>query len=487
MTDQPNILLIMSDQHNKHVIGCYGDEVVSTPNMDRLSQEGVLFESAYCAYPLCVPSRMSFMTGRYPHRLGIWENRDILPSRIPTFAHSLGRTGYEVVLCGRMDFHGPDQRHGFQARIFPEVSEASLNELQGTQAFHRVSIEKSGPGTNPYLLYDAACAERAKEWLLKRPSEGTRPFCLVVGFTGPHCPFVCPRDLFEHYRASVPPPLAANLGALETLHPYHQAFRTSSGLFDLTEDEIRRTRAAYYGMVEYDDRLIGQILKALTMSRLAHDTCVVYTSDHGEMAGEHGLWWKMSLYEGSVGVPLIISWPERFPSGRRVKTPVSLIDVGPTLADLACADPIPGTDGGTLVPLLSGSLEQPDRAAFSELFAISWVDEGHSGPTGGPARMLRRDDWKYWCYHGKVSELFHLSQDPEERTNRAGDPACKEIMESMKAEVLAGWDPEAIRQQATARKTEMQYISAAPEDPETYEGEIWSCPTDCGKLDPVAP
>ena len=238
-------------------------------------------------------------------------------------------------------------------------------------------------------------------------------------------------------------------------------------------------------MVEYGDRLVGRILKALKVSGLAENTVVMYTSDHGEMAGEHGLWWKMSFYEGSAGVPLVFSWPGRFPAGCRAKIPVSLMDVTPTFVELAGADPIPGADGCSLASMLSGSPEKPDHDVFSELFAISWADEGRPGPAGGPARMLRRGDWKYCYYHDQPPELFHLAEDPEERTNRASDLACREILERMRASVLVGWDPEDVTRRAYARKAELLYIADAPIDRKTLEGEYWLCSADCGRLERV--
>jgi choline-sulfatase len=182
------MLVIMSDQHNKHVTGCYGNPVVSTPNMDRLASQGVRFDSAYCPFPLCAPSRMAFMTGREPSEIGAYDNRSVLDSNVPTFAHALGRQGYETVLCGRMHFNGPDQRHGFQSRIFPEVSSNATGTLTGTTGFLRTGIEKSDPGRNHYLLYDRECVGQAVRWIRDRHRSGPdQPFMMVVGLVGPHC------------------------------------------------------------------------------------------------------------------------------------------------------------------------------------------------------------------------------------------------------------------------------------------------------------
>ena len=481
--DQPNILVVMSDQHSRHIAGCYGDPIVATPHIDRLASRGVLFESAYCPFPLCGPSRMAFMTGQTPSRLRLYANSSVLPSDEPTFAHTLGQSGYETVLCGRMHFNGPDQRHGFQARIFPEVSGHAAGMLERTNEFRRTSLEKSGPGRNHYLLYDEECVAQAAAWLRDRPGGAEQgPFCLVVGLVGPHCPFVCPPDLFEKYMETVDVPDDSGEPG-RRLHAYNQRFRTRSKIHDATEREIRRTRAAYYGMVEFDDALVGQLLAALEEAGMTEDTLVVYVSDHGEMAGEHGMWWKMSFYEGSVGVPLIISLPRGAQAGLRVAAPVSLIDLAPTLGQIGGAPDLPDADGRSLVPQLGGGRGDADRAVFSELFTDSaWHDQG---PSGGPGRMLRKGSWKCIYYHREAPELYDLEADPGERRDRAQDPACRSILDAMLGEILSGWDPEALHSDMERSAAGRALVRAAPGDPTHLRGEYWQGPTDYGWVDPA--
>jgi len=203
---------------------------------------------------------MSFMTGRLPHRLSIWDNYGLLPSAIPIFAHALEHGGYEAVLCGRMHFLGYDQRHGFKSRIFPEVSNYAAGLLYDTDGWQPSAIEKSGPGRNHYLLYDRLCVQAAENWLRKRVArKEDKPFCLVVGLTGPHCPFVCPEKLFWKYFRQVDVPVYS-ADYFHRTHPFLRRYRKICGIEDLSEAEIRRARAAYYGMVEYDDRLIGHLV-----------------------------------------------------------------------------------------------------------------------------------------------------------------------------------------------------------------------------------
>ena len=481
---QPNILLIMSDQHSRHVAGCYGDPVVRTPSLDSIASAGVTFAAAYCPCPLCAPSRMSFMTGRRPYELGIWDNGAALSSDTPTFAHALGAAGYETVLCGRMHFCGPDQRHGFDRRVFPEVTGHAAGDLVGTNGFERTSFEKSGPGRNHYLLYDEQCTSKAVRWLAERAGDGqrTNPFCLVVGLVGPHCPFVCPRELFDRYYEAIRLPCYPP-EHLDGLHPYVRRFRRRSKLATLTEHEIRRTRAAYYGMIEFDDRQVGLILNALGEAGLADDTVVIYTSDHGDMAGEHGLWWKMSFYEGSAGVPLIVSWPGHFRQGHVEPSPVSLVDLAPTLADVAGAPAMPGASGETLTGLLRGTGPAPCRTVFSEMH--TGAVRRTQGSTEAAARMMRRAEWKCNYYHHEPPELFNLSEDPDEMTDRAGDPACRDVLADMLAEIHRGWDPDAVDASLRRQIAERQYVRSAPAARQVVRSEYWFGPEGYGCVEPV--
>ena len=482
--DRPNILVVMSDQHSKHVTGCYGDPVVSTPHLDRLASRGVLFEDAYCPFPLCSPSRMSFMTGKMASSIQMYDNSSILDSDEPTFAHALGQSGYETVLCGRMHFNGPDQRHGFQKRIFPEVSGYARGILEGTTGFGRPSLEKSGPGRNHYLLYDQECVAEATRWLRDQTKTASEsPFCMVVGLVGPHCPFVCPRDLFDKYFETIDIPDCSE-EHVRHMSAYNQRFRQRSNIHDATAHEIRRTRAAYYGMVEFDDALVGLLMSALEETKLIENTLVVYVSDHGEMAGEHGLWWKMSFYEGSVGVPMIVSMPGRIRAGFRVATPVSLIDLAPTLLEIGLAPELPEIHGLSLAGHLGGQGSDADRAVFSELFTDStvWRDQG---PSGGPGRMLRKGNWKCMYYHREAPELYDLDVDPGEIFDRSRDPECKPILDEMLTEILSNWDAEELQADMDRRTRKRAFVRAAPADKQSLQGEYWKGPEGFGWVDPV--
>ena len=214
----PNFLVFMTDQHNPSVMGCSGDAVVRTPTLDRLAARGTRFADCYCPSPLCVPSRMSFMTARYPHRNRVWCNRHILSSAIPTFAHALGIAGYSTALIGRMHFEGPDQLHGFEARPFGEYcanhpgvprpgGPAFTVVPRKTTGQTREAVEIAGRGRGSYQWYDERVTEAASSFIENHAgSADDRPFAAVVGYVLPHCPFIGDRELFDYYyeRVTIP-------------------------------------------------------------------------------------------------------------------------------------------------------------------------------------------------------------------------------------------------------------------------------------------
>lgn len=462
---KPSFLILMADQQSPHVLGCAGDRVVRTPNLDQLAANGVRFAATYCGSPLCVPSRMTFLTARHCSDIEVWSNGCVLDSGIPTFPQALAAAGYETVLAGRMHFVGPDQRHGFTRRTIGDVNQArrpaaGKHPLLGhipaaTAGQTKAAVETAGPGRTSYMAYDEAVTESACRFLSEWDRENAgKPLLLVVGYVLPHCPYICPRDLFHYYysRVSVPrlPPRY-----LEKLHPADRADRQRRGYDEPTDEQVRVARAAYYGLVEYHDRLCGRVLEALRRTRFADNTVVVYTSDHGEMAGEHRRWAKSIFYEGSVGVPMIWSWPARFRTNAVVRQVTSLLDVGPTLLELAGAPPMKKVAGRSLCGFLSDSgmvSDWPDDA-FAECCGVS---------ANNPSRMLRAGPWKIIVHHGyDQPQLFNLDEDPQEMNDRRADPSCAPVRERLLRRVREGWDSQRIvtamklvkeRQQAAFKK-----------------------------------
>ena len=503
---RPNIILIMSDQHNPHVMGCEGNRVVRTLNLDALAKGGVRFTSAYCPSPLCVPSRAGFMTAKYPSRVECYDNGGILSPEAPTFAHALSRAGYETVLCGRMHFEGEDQFHGFEKRLAGDCMHWLTDETRGVrpnsldgQTAPAVAI--SGYGRTGYEAYDEFVTQKACEFLSScrggpmcppsspferqeaKQKEGphmggplqekqeNRSFCLVVGTMLPHNPLIARKDLFEYYLARVTCELPSE-DELRRMHPAIRVWRERRGVDELTPEQHRRALAAYCALVTEMDENVGRIVAA---ARAADpDAVVIYTSDHGDMASEHGMWWKSCFFEGSARVPLIISradipvchsvrtdrnvCPTRKDGGadipvcpRAVDAVVSLLDLGPTLIDLAGGEPMSDVDGRSLVPFLEGT---PPADWPSETF--SEYGGAHGDP---PSCMVRSGEWKRMYYSefdpfdgpdpsGPLRAgsclLFNLREDPREQRDRAGDPACREVVERLRAKILSRWSAKAV-------------------------------------------
>ena len=486
---RPNILLLLTDEHGAQFSGTYGHPFIATPAMDRLAAEGVTFDAAYCNNPLCVPSRLSFMTGQYTHRCRGWDNATPLPADAVTWPHLLRAQGYDVALSGKMHLIGEDPLHGFQEQLardlhielqhpifpwdngIPEASEPWPGvvrtdsrvppgpdgvEAEAAGGGEDADSPPTGPGRTPEIDADDDATAAAVAYLRSRAHGPTgRPFALCVGLIAPHFPFVVPEPFFSHYfphHADLPdlPP-----GHLEALPPAAQRLRRAFGFRGHTEAQVRRARAAYYGLVSYADDKLRQLLDALDECGLTEDTVVIHTSDHGEMLGEHGLWRKMSFYEQSARVPLQIRWPGRAAAGRRVGECVSLVDVAATIVGAAgAATPVAPMDGRSLAGLLAG----PDPEWRDEAFA-----EHTAHGTDRARAMLRRGRWKL-CLSGAEDlepELYDLEKDPGEFTNLAGDPAAAGVQEDMTDALLRRWNWRRIDREVRASQRRRQLVRAA--------------------------
>ena len=435
----PNVVVIMSDQHQAGVMGCAGDPIARTPSLDGLASKGVRFENAYCSFPLCGPSRMSFMTGLQPHEINQWDNACELDSSTPTFTHAFDAAGYQTLLAGRMHFVGEDQRHGFSQRLIGDVSptafitagwrlEEVLGDLVDTPGMSLRGIEKSGPGITGYQAYDQAVTETSIDWIRQRGESSTQePFLLTIGYVSPHCPFVAPPEEFNFYKDKVSEsdlPTASG-----DLHPRNQSLREAWKVSPPPSKEAQwRTRVAYYGLTTFLDRQVGSVLQALEDSGLSDNTIIVYCSDHGEALGDHGMWWKSSFYDSACRVPLIISYPGRMDSGKVCTSPVSLMDIFPTLTDLCSIDCPEDVSGHSLRKVIQGKGGE-ERPVFAE------------DTLGTVCRMVRLGPWKYNTYLGMKPELFNLRDDPGEENNLSGQGIHAEVEEKLKTLVLTDWDP----------------------------------------------
>ena len=453
---RPNLLYIHSDQHSPYVAGCYGDRTIETPHLDALANRGVVLDNTYCPSPICVPSRMSMLSGRYPHENGVWTNSHMLDSGIPTFAHAMGAGGYRPVLVGRMHSVGPDQLHGYVERL---VGDHGANRSGGKDnGGHgaggagptRSSLQQSGHGQSAYQVHDEDVTVATIHYLdrlgvQKRAGQSTEPFSLSVGFMLPHQPFIARREDYERYFHTVPPPQTSQAFG-EHLHPHIKYWREMCDITEVSEAEIKRSRAAYWALVYRMDAMIGQILAALRENDLEDNTLVVYSSDHGEQVGEHGLWWKQTFYEDSVKVPAILAWPGHLSEGTRCDKVTSSLDLNATMLDSLDCPPLPHSRGRSLLPLLSNPQDAEwDNVAFSEFCQNASGGGGPFSEEGIYQRMIRRDNFKLNYYHGQPCQLFDLDADPREIHDLADNPAYAGTVQKLRAEVLAGWDPESIR------------------------------------------
>ena len=439
---RPNILVIMSDEHDPAVMGCSGHPLVRTPNLDRLAAAGTVFDSAYCNSPICVPSRMSFFTGNYCHRIRVWDLGSPLRSDIPTFGHYFTAAGYDTVLCGRTHMVGNDRLHGFGARLFDDLeawrSRQSPRRTREARRGSNSHVTECGPGHGAWHDYDTTVADLSVRFLNSRaayPSE--RPWLLYSGLMYPHFPLTCPPQYYRQYDPAAVTPADVRGETLKRQHPAIRQLRYYFRNDEIVPEPVqRRALASYYGLVTLVDDLVGGMLEVIDKSPLRENKVVIYLSDHGEMAGQHGIWQKQCFYESSVRVPMILRTP-RGAGGRRVGANVSLVDVMPTLLDLAgieIPDHLPGMSLAEMRPGVAA-----DRVAFSEYHAQGMLEGGF---------MIKRGHYKYNYYVGHEPQLFDLSTDPGEFTDLAGDQRSASVRAALHRELLNIANPEQVSDQA---------------------------------------
>ncbi len=463
MSDRPNVLLVMADQLAAGHLAAYGNTVSRAPRLTALAAEGVVFESAYCASPLCAPSRFSLLAGRRPSQIAAYDNAAELPAGTPTIAHVLRASGYDTALAGKMHFVGPDQLHGFEERLTTDVYPSGFD---WTPDWRQPVTERLEWYHNTTSLLSSRVAEAAMQTdyddevcfravqkirdLSLRRDDG--PFFLTVSFTNPHDPWEIRKrhwDLYDEADVGLPavPPLPRSEADAHSLR-----LRDMIGLDrrPLAAAEVRRARHGYYAAVSYLDERVGEVLDALTATGLDQSTIVVFTADHGEFLGERGLWYKMSFLEGSARVPLIVRGPGLEP--RRVAEPVSQLDLAPTLAELAGAPAgEAGFEGRSLAAALGGTSAGPGEAVGE------YLAEG----VQAPAVMIRRGPHKYIRCPGDPDQLYDLSADPLELRNLAAEPDAAGVAGAFRAESDERWDLAALEQRVLASQRERRLVARA--------------------------
>lgn len=448
-----NLLVIMSDEHNPRVLGAAGHALARTPHLDRLAARGTRFTSAYTTSPICVPARAGFATGRYQYEIGYWDNADPYDGAVPSWHHLLRSHGHEVVSIGKLHFRGlPEDDHGFSEELLAMHVLDGIGDVKGLvreDIPRRNGYDKlaklAGPGESPYTRYDRSIAASARAWLLgKARARHERPWVLFVSFVCPHFPLVAPPQFFDLYpldRIALP---KQYLQHERPDHPYLRDYAACMAYdlgFEGDHAKVRRAIAGYLGLVSFMDDNVGKVVQALEEAGLGGDTRIVYTSDHGDNLGARGLWGKSTMYEESAGVPLIIAG-DGIPSEARCATASSHVDLFPFILESAGC-PMPEGRYHGVSPLALSGPEHAARAVLSEYHAI--------GSTGG-ITMLRKGRWKYvHCVHYRP-QLFDLAEDPEERIDRAGDPACRATLEALQAELRRFCDPEEVDARAKRRQ-----------------------------------
>ncbi|MBA3324850.1 MAG: choline-sulfatase [Rhodobacteraceae bacterium] len=436
----PNVLILMVDQLTGTLFPDGPADFLHAPNLRRLAARSARFAAAYTASPLCAPARAAFMSGQLPSRTHVYDNAAEFASDIPTYAHHLRRAGYQTCLAGKMHFVGPDQLHGFEERLTTDIYPADFGWTpdyakpgERIDWWYHTLDSVAGAGTaeiTNQLEYDDEVAYHATAKLhdLARRRD-PRPWCLTVSFTHPHDPYVARPRFWELYAdcPALDPAVAPIAFEAQDPHSRRLLEACDHSAFAITPEAARRARRAYFASISYLDEKIGEILDVLARGRMDADTIVIFLSDHGDMLGERGLWFKMSMREGSARVPLMIAGPG-LPAGRHA-APVSTLDVLPTLAELAgiSREAIePWTDGISLV----------GGAAARGPVPMEYAAEGSIAPMVA----LRAGRYKLTICAADPPELYDLANDSHELRNLAPDPAFADVLEGLTLQIAARWD-----------------------------------------------
>ncbi len=465
MKSRPNILFIMADQLAASALAAYGHKLVKTPNLDRLAAQGAVFENAYSPNPICASSRFAMMSGQWSSRIGAFDNASEFPAAVPTFAHYLRSLGYDTCLSGKMHFVGPDQLHGFEERVTTDIYPSDfgwtadwakkVEPYAPSQMSMRGIVESGLCVRSLQMDYDDDVAHQSVQWLYdhaRRP-EGY-PFLLVSSFTHPHNPFTISQEYWDLYDdADIDMP-AVPFIPFEKRDPwsqrYYRLIRQDEHI--VTDAHIRSARHAYYGMVSYVDRKVGMLLDALEKTGARDNTVIVFTADHGDMLGERGMWYKFNPYEQSIKVPLIISAPGA-KSGQRVGANCGLVDLLPTLLDLATDRKPPELadhcDGRSLAAWLHGT-----DPAWTDEALIEFTSEG----VYAPAFILRKGKYKVVHCEGDPGMLFDMQSDPRELRNLCREPAFADMAKQLVDEIETRFAPAAVKARVLASQRRRLFL-----------------------------
>jgi choline-sulfatase len=448
-----NLLIIMSDQHSRGVMGCYGHATIRTPCLDRLAKRGTRFTSCWTPSPVCIPARAAFATGRYIHQIGFWDNADPYDGSIKSWHHCLRDAGHHVASIGKLHFRSEEEDCGFSESIVPMHVVEGKGDLLGLirddlpvrGAAYKMA-RMAGPGESAYTQYDREIAAQAQIWIHEAARKAhLKPWVLFVSFVAPHYPLTAPPEHFYRYFGDASLPMPKFYDRKERPdHPFIQDYARAFNFDDYfeTKEDVRRAVAGYFGLCSFMDEQAGKVLAALESSGLRASTRVVYTSDHGDAVGKRGLWGKSTLYEETVGVPLIIAG-EDIAAGRVIDTPSTLLDICPFIFECLGAAANQEQSGVSVVRLANG--ERPERTVLSEYHGM--------GSTTG-AFAIRAGRFKYVHYVKYRPQLFDLVNDPDEAHDLALDPKSASIINDCEEKLRTLLSPEIVDAEAKARQAQ---------------------------------
>lgn len=438
----------MSDEHNKFVTGAYGNKLVKTPNLDALSAKGIKFTKAYTNCPICVPARATIATGLYPHEIRCWDNSFAYVGGYKSWGHVARENGVKVTTIGKLHYRSAVDDVGFDDQRIPMHIKKKTGDLYSlireemqprTNAVKKIS--DAGPGETQYTRYDEAISELSKRWLMEEAQLYDQPWALFVSFITPHFPLKAPDSFYKLYSdEEMPPPIAYK----KSERPDHPVIKEMMKAFAITDEldepTVRKAIHAYYSLVSFMDFQVGKVINALHSSGYADNTRVIYTSDHGDTLGEHGLWWKHTMYEGSAAVPLFIAGPG-IESNKVVDTPVSHVDLFPTILETFGINM--GSVGrdypGTSLTKLSKTKPLNDRTVFGEY---------HAGGSVTGFFMIRNNRYKYVYYVGFEPQLFDLTNDPHELNDLSKVEVYKNTLKDFEKSLRNIVDPEKVNEDA---------------------------------------
>ncbi len=442
-----NLIVIMADEHSRKMLGCYGNQTVQTPNIDRLASRGTRFNRAYTPSPLCVPARAAFATGKPVHQIGAWDNAHAYTGEQESWHHRLRSNGQHVHSIGKLHFRGRDGDDcGFSASDIPMNIVDGMGDTIGLirdQNVQRGAANKmadlAGPGESIYTTYDRNISSHAQIWLREQAARcSDKPWVLFVSFVSPHFPLTAPPEYFYRYDQQAIPMPKQYADGERPHHPYLEDYSETFAYdqFFKTPEDVKRAIAGYMGLCTFIDDQVGEIVRSVSEAGLDDSTRFVYTSDHGDNLGARGLWGKSNMYEESVGIPLIVAGPD-IPEGETREEGRSLLDLPQFILESTGCD----ASGFKTTDLL-GSEDQPV------------LSEYHGTGSRSAAYMLRAGRWKYVYYADYAPQLFDLETDPEELSDLAGTGNYDQVLSECHEQLCSLLDPDAVHQEAlTAQRS----------------------------------